>query len=194
MSDTPTLTFLGATGTVTGSKYLLEANGDRLLVDCGLFQGKKALRQRHWQPLPVEAASLDAVLLTHAHLDHGGYLPMLRKQGFNGPVFCTSGTAALARILLTDAGHLHEEDARYAERKGYSRHRPAKPLYTQAEAEASLGTLRPVAFREPVCWLKASPPHFILPDTFLARPRLSCASTGAASLSAATSAGLWTPS
>lgn len=150
MSHVPTLTFLGATGTVTGSKYLLEANGLRLLVDCGLFQGQKALRQRNWQTLPVEAASLDAVLLTHAHLDHSGYLPVLHKHGFSGPVYCTSGSAALARILLPDAGHLQEEDARYAERKGYSEHRPARPLYTQAEAEGSLDSLRLAAFREPV--------------------------------------------
>jgi metallo-beta-lactamase family protein len=149
-SAAPTLTFLGATGTVTGSKYLLEVNGLRLLVDCGLFQGRKLLRQRNWQPLPFDASSLDAVLLTHAHLDHSGYLPVLRKRGFTGPVYCTSGTAALARILLPDSGYLQEEDAHYANRKGFSRHRPAEPLYTKAEADACLDALRPIGFHQPV--------------------------------------------
>lgn len=141
-----TLTFLGATGTVTGSKYLLEANGARMMVDCGLFQGKKPLRQRNRQPLPFDAADLDAVLLTHAHLDHSGYLPVLRKCGFTGPVYCTSGTAALAHVLLPDSGYLQEEDARYANRKGFSKNQPALPLYTRDEAEACLDALRPTEF------------------------------------------------
>lgn len=150
MGSPPTLTFLGATGTVTGSKYLLETDGARVLVDCGLFQGKRPLRQRNWQPLPLDAASLDAVVLTHAHLDHSGYLPVLRKCGFAGPVYCTSGTAALVRILLPDSGYLQEEDARYANRKGFSKHRPALPLYTRADAEACLDALRPIRFNEAV--------------------------------------------
>lgn len=150
MTNPPTLTFLGATGTVTGSKYLLENNGIRVMVDCGLFQGKKALRERNWGALPFDASELDAVLLTHAHLDHSGYLPVLRKCGFTGPVYCTSGSAALARILLPDSGHLQEEDARYANRKGFSKHHPAVALYTQAEARASLDALRPLAFCEPI--------------------------------------------
>ncbi len=98
MSNSPTITFLGATGTVTGSKYLLEADDTRVLVDCGLFQGKKKLRLSNWKPFPVDAASLDAVLLTHAHLDHSGYLPVLIKAGFAGSVYCVSGTAALSRL------------------------------------------------------------------------------------------------
>lgn len=145
-----TLTFLGATGTVTGSKYLLETNGARVMVDCGLFQGKKPLRQRNRQPLPFDAADLDAVLLTHAHLDHSGYLPVLRKCGFTGPVYCTSGTAALAHVLLPDSGYLQEEDARYANRKGFSKHQPALPLYTRAEAEACLDALRPIEFNHTI--------------------------------------------
>ncbi len=150
MSHSPTLTFLGAAGTVTGSKYLIEDNGSCLLLDCGLFQGGKSLRQRNWQPLPVEATSLDAVLLTHAHLDHSGYLPVLRRQGFTGPVYCTSGSVALAQVLLPDAGYLQEEDARYANRQGFSKHRPARPLYSQADAETSLDALRPIGFHQPV--------------------------------------------
>lgn len=150
MISPPTLTFLGAAGTVTGSRYLLEVAGTRVLVDCGLFQGRRPLRQRNRQPLPLDAASLDAVVLTHAHLDHSGYLPVLRQRGFTGPVYCTSGTAALARILLPDSGYLQEEDARYANRKGFSKHQPVMPLYTQAEAEACLDALRPVGFGEPV--------------------------------------------
>jgi metallo-beta-lactamase family protein len=148
--NSPTITFLGAIGTVTGSKYLPEADGSRVLVDCGLFEGKKALRQNNWKPLPVDSASLDAVLLTHAHLDHSGYLPVLIKAGFTGPVHCTSGTAALAHVLLRDSGHLQEEDARYANRKGFSKHHPALPLYTKADAEASLTALRPVSFNQPI--------------------------------------------
>lgn len=150
MDSAPALTFLGATGTVTGSKYLLDANGTRILVDCGLFQGRRSVRQRNWQSLPFDIASLDAVLLTHGHLDHSGYLPVLRQAGFTGPVYCTSGTAALVRILLPDSGYLQEEDARYANRKGYSKHQPAKPLYTQAEAEGCLDALRAVGFGDPV--------------------------------------------
>lgn len=150
MGSLPTLTFLGAAGTVTGSKYLLQVAGTRVLVDCGLFQGRRPLRQRNRQPLPLDAASLDAVVLTHAHLDHSGYLPVLRQCGFTGPVYCTSGTAALARILLPDSGYLQEEDARYANRKGFSKHQPATPLYTRAEAEACLEALHPVGFGEPV--------------------------------------------
>ena len=137
-----TVTFLGAAGTVTGSKYLVTTPRARVLVDCGLFQGLKELRLRNWRPLPLDLASLDAVALTHAHIDHSGCLPLLVKQGFTGPVYCTAATQALCRILLPDAGHLQEEDARYANRKGFSKHHPALPLYTVEDAKNSLGHLK----------------------------------------------------
>ena len=139
------LSFLGAAGTVTGSKYLVEAAGRRLLVDCGLFQGYKALRLRNWAALPIEAASLDAVILTHAHLDHCGYLPRLVRDGFAGPVWCSEATQALCEILLPDSGRIQEEDAAYANRKGFSKHRPAMQLYTEAGARRCLEGLRPTA-------------------------------------------------
>lgn len=142
----PRITFHGATDTVTGSRYLVETDGARVLVDCGLFQGPKKLRLRNWAAPGFDAAALDAVILTHAHIDHSGYLPRLCKAGFRGPVFCTAGTRDLLQILLPDAGHLQEEEARLANRHGYSRHRPALPLYTRADAEASLERLAPVAF------------------------------------------------
>lgn len=137
-----TLQFLGAAGTVTGSRYLVEANGHRVLVDCGLFQGYKQLRERNWAPFPVEPASIDAVVLTHAHLDHSGYLPALVRQGFRGRIHCTQGSAALCGLLLPDSGHLLEEEAKYAARKGYSRHKEPLPLYTERDAELSLRQLQ----------------------------------------------------
>lgn len=140
------LQFLGGTGTVTGSKYLLEAGGLRILVDCGLFQGWKMLRLRNRAPLPVDPASIDAVVLTHAHLDHSGYLPLLVRDGFGGPVYCTAGTAELCGVLLPDSGRLQEEEATYANRRGFSRHDPALPLYTEADADACLRRLRPSEF------------------------------------------------
>jgi metallo-beta-lactamase family protein len=140
------LVFLGAAGTVTGSKYLLEVEGARYLIDCGLFQGGSEWKERNWEPFPIEATSLDAVLLTHAHLDHSGYLPRLVQQGFRGTIYATEATCALLKILLLDAAHLQEQDADYANRKGYSRHRPALPLYTVEEAERTLQLLKPVAF------------------------------------------------
>ncbi len=138
-----TLTFLGGAGTVTGSKYLVRHGGRALLVDCGLFQGYKPLRLRNWQPLPVAPAAVDAVLLTHAHLDHSGYLPLLARDGFAGPVFCTAGTRDLCAILLPDSGHLQEEDANYLNRHHLSQHEPALPLYTRLDAQHSLALLRP---------------------------------------------------
>jgi metallo-beta-lactamase family protein len=135
------LTFLGAAGTVTGSKYLLEANGERLLIDCGLYQGVKQLRLRNWRALPIEAKSLTAVILTHAHIDHSGFLPALVRDGFAGPAFCTPPTRDLCKILLPDAGRLQEEDAGYANRKGFSKHHPALPLYTEADAQLSTAAL-----------------------------------------------------
>ncbi len=142
------ITFLGGVGTVTGSKYLLEGDDARVLVDCGLFQGFKQLRRRNWAPPPVDVKRLDAVILTHAHLDHSGYLPLLIRNGFSGPVFCTGGTRDLCEILLPDSGHLQEQDAEFANRHGFSRHRPALPLYTKVDAEAALESFSPVPFHE----------------------------------------------
>lgn len=140
------LSFLGATGTVTGSRYLLEAAGKKILVDCGLFQGLKELRQRNWEPFPIDPRELDAIILTHAHLDHSGYLPVLVRQGFRGPVYATPATRDLAAILLPDSGKLQEEDAEYANRRGFSRHSPALPLYTLVEAQESLQYFEEVRF------------------------------------------------
>lgn len=140
------LTYLGATGTVTGSKYLVTVGTRKLLVDCGLFQGLKQLRLRNREPLPFDPASLDAVLLTHAHLDHTGYLPLLVRNGYRGPVYCTPATRDLCGILLPDSGHLQEEEAEFANRHGYSRHQPALPLYTEADARGSLAQLQGIDF------------------------------------------------
>jgi metallo-beta-lactamase family protein len=145
-----TLQFLGAAGTVTGSKHLLAIGDHRVLLDCGLFQGLKSLRLRNWAPPPFDPAQIDAVVLSHAHLDHSGYLPLLVRHGFRGPVFCTPGTADLARILLLDAAHINEEDAARANRYGYSKHTPALPLYTTAHAEAAIGLLSPAAPHRPI--------------------------------------------
>lgn len=146
----PKLTFLGGVGTVTGSKYLLEAAGKRILIDCGLFQGFKQLRLRNWKPLPLDISSLDAVILTHAHIDHSGYLPLLVKKGFSGPVFCTDATLDLCSILLPDSGYLQEKEADLANRYGFTKHKPAKPLYTKDEAEAALSYLQPVEFHKQI--------------------------------------------
>ena len=142
------LTFLGGVETVTGSKYLLEAGAKRILVDCGLFQGFKQLRLRNWAPLPVDPKTIDMVVLTHAHLDHTGYLPLLMKQGFTGPVICTEATRDLCVILLPDSGHLLEKDTEFANRHGFSKHHPALPLYTQKDAEAALESFKPIDFNE----------------------------------------------
>lgn len=142
------LTFLGAAGTVTGSKYLVENDTSRILIDCGLFQGYKQLRLRNWAPLPIDPSSIDAVILTHAHIDHSGYLPLLVKNGFTGPVICTPATHALCEILLPDSGYLHEKDAEYANRHGFSKHKPALPLYTQRDAENALSNFAPLSFNQ----------------------------------------------
>lgn len=148
--DPARLRFLGATDTVTGSRYLIESQDRRILVDCGLFQGYKRLRERNRVPFPVAPESIDAVLLTHAHLDHTGYLPALVRDGFSGPIHATSGTAELCTVLLPDAGHLQEEEARYAEYRGSSRHSPVRPLYTAEDALDALGHLRAHDFDSPL--------------------------------------------
>jgi len=140
----PRITFLGAAGTVTGSKYLIEAKGKRLLIDCGLFQGGKELTQRNWAALPQNPASIDFVALTHAHLDHTGYLPRLVSNGFRGPIFANAATQELCGLLLPDSAHLMEEDAEHATRHGYSSHKPALPLYTQDEAAETLKQFAPL--------------------------------------------------
>lgn len=132
------LHFLGGTGTVTGSKYLLDHGGKQLLVDCGLFQGLKQLRLRNWDALPLHASQVDAVLLTHAHIDHSGFVPRLVSGGFKGPVYCTAATRELCELLLPDCGRLQEEEADYANRHGQTRHKPALPLYTEEEARRAL--------------------------------------------------------
>ena len=146
----PSLTFLGAAGTVTGSKYLLDLGTHRILVDCGLFQGLKELRERNWQPLPIAPTAIDALILTHAHLDHCGYLPRLVAGGFRGRVFCTPGTKDLCSLVLPDSAKIQEEDAREANQQGYSRHKPALPLYTIADAARALTMLQPVGYNRPV--------------------------------------------
>ena len=138
----PTLRFLGAAGTVTGSRTLLDTGDERILIDCGMFQGRKNLRLMNWEPFPIEPQSIDAVLLTHAHLDHCGYLPRLVRMGFRGPVYCTENTRRLAEIVLADSAKLHEEQASHANRHGYSKHDPALPLYTRDDAERSLDSFR----------------------------------------------------
>jgi metallo-beta-lactamase family protein len=143
------LSFYGATQTVTGSRYLVTCGPRRVLVDCGLFQGYKHLRLKNWDRLPFDTGSVDAVLLTHAHLDHSGYLPRLVRGGFKGPIFATAATRELCGILLPDSGHLQEEQAQFANRHGFSRHTPALPLYTEKDAIACLKRFRTVAFDEP---------------------------------------------
>ena len=140
------LTFLGAARTVTGSKYLLQIDDERVLIDCGLFQGLKDLRRRNWAAFPIHPASLSAVLLTHAHIDHSGLLPRLVANGFRGPIYCTAATADLCSLVLPDAGRLQEEDARLANRHRFSRHTPALPLFTEADAYEVLTQLRVLPF------------------------------------------------
>lgn len=136
------ITFLGAAGTVTGSKFLLEVDGARILIDCGMFQGQKEIRQRNWQRFHVDPASIDAVVLTHAHIDHTGYLPRLVAEGFKGDVYGTPPTCDLAEILLEDSARIQEEDARYANKKKYTRHKPALPLYDSNDAQRAIHLLR----------------------------------------------------
>ena len=155
------LTFLGAAGTVTGSKHLIDTGTHRVLVDCGLFQGPKELRQRNWQPLPVAASAIDAIILTHAHLDHCGYIPRLVAEGFTGRVFCTAATRDLCTLVLPDAAHIQEEDARDANRYHYSKHNPALPLYTTQDAERALTQLQPVSYNTSVTVVSGLDVEFI---------------------------------
>jgi len=140
------LTFLGAVGTVTGSKYLLEIENKKILIDCGLFQGIRELRRRNWNPLPFKPENLDLVVLTHAHIDHSGYLPLLVKNGFKGPIYSTQATAELCSILLPDSGYLQEEEAKRANKYGYSKHHPARPLYTREDALHALKQFKTVDY------------------------------------------------
>ncbi|MCK5126329.1 MAG: MBL fold metallo-hydrolase [candidate division Zixibacteria bacterium] len=140
------ISFHGAAGTVTGSRHLLEINGHRLLIDCGMFQGRKKNRLKNWEVFPVTPSSIDRVLLTHAHIDHAGYLPRLVKNGFNGKVHCTHPTQELCDILLRDSAYLQEEDARWANKKGYSKHKPARPLYVVDDAKAAMKLFEPVHY------------------------------------------------
>ncbi|MDH4349866.1 MAG: MBL fold metallo-hydrolase [Gemmatimonadota bacterium] len=140
---TPTVRFLGAAGTVTGSKHLVDTGRSQVLLDCGLFQGLKQLRERNWAPPPIAAGEFEAVVLSHAHIDHSGYLPVLARHGFQGPIYCTPATADLLRLLLPDSAHLQEEQAEYANFRGFSRHKPALPLCTMEDAHAALELLRP---------------------------------------------------
>jgi metallo-beta-lactamase family protein len=158
---TASLEFLGAAGTVTGSKFLLETEGLRVLVDCGLYQGLKELRLRNWEPLPVEPGSIAHVVLTHAHIDHSGYLPRLSRDGFRGAVQATRGTADLLKILLPDSGRLQEEEAEYHNRRGTSRHRPALPLYTEDDAVRAAARVAGVGYGEPVTLTEAVSLSFV---------------------------------
>ncbi len=144
-----TLTFLGATGTVTGSKYLFEHRDSSILVDCGLFQGLKELRLRNWMPLKINVHELGAVVLTHAHIDHTGYLPRLIKQGYNKAIYCTEATRGLLQIMLLDSAHLQEEDAKYANKKGTSKHKPALPLYSMEDAKQTIKLLKGIPYDTP---------------------------------------------
>ncbi|WP_152190028.1 MBL fold metallo-hydrolase RNA specificity domain-containing protein [Georgenia satyanarayanai] len=146
MGEPVVLTFLGGAGTVTGSKFLVDGPGGRRLVDCGLFQGERQWRRRNWEPFPVDPASIGDVVLTHCHLDHCGYLPVLVREGFGGPVRMTEGTAALTEIVLRDSAHLNERDAENAARGGYSRHDPPLPLYTTADTERAVARFAVIPF------------------------------------------------
>lgn len=141
-----TLTFLGAAGTVTGSRFLLEHDRHRYLIDCGLFQGSRKMKAKNWEPFPVDPSTIEAVLLTHAHIDHVGYLPRLVAQGYRGPIYATRATSSLLELLLPDAAYLQEQEATYANKKGYSRHKPALPLFTSKDAEQALRLIQPFPF------------------------------------------------
>ncbi|WP_425399056.1 MBL fold metallo-hydrolase [Aeoliella sp.] len=141
MNEQHTLQFLGAAGTVTSSKHLLKVGGKQVLLDCGLFQGLKELRLRNWQLPPFQPSEIDAFVLSHAHIDHSGYLPLLVRRGFRGSLYCTPATRSLLKIMLPDSAHIQEEEAAYANRKGFSKHRPAEALYTARDAQNALKLL-----------------------------------------------------
>ena len=155
------ISFFGATGTVTGSKYLFDDGETSTLVDCGLFQGFKQLRLRNWQPLPFDPKRVSSVVLTHAHIDHSGYLPLLVRNGFSGHIYCSKATKDLCEILLPDAAHLQEEEARYANLRGFSKHKPALPLYTNGDAERALHSFHAVDFDRPVHLSPTSTARFL---------------------------------
>lgn len=140
------ITFFGAADTVTGSRHLIDTGGVRVLLDCGMFQGYKVHRERNWEPVPPELRRLDAVIVSHAHLDHSGWLPVLVREGYQGPIWCTPATAELLKVMLLDSAHLQEQEARRANRGGYSRHEVARPLYTTREAQRALALLRTLPF------------------------------------------------
>jgi metallo-beta-lactamase family protein len=143
------ITFLGATQTVTGSRFLVEEDGVRALVDCGLFQGPRIWKERNWEDPPIDPASIDCIILTHAHIDHSGFLPRYVKLGFKGPIYCTAATAELLELMLPDSGHLQEEDAEFANRQGKSRHTIALPLYTEQDAWQACKLTKEVDFYAP---------------------------------------------
>jgi metallo-beta-lactamase family protein len=145
-----TLQFLGATRTVTGSRFVVKAGKSQVMVECGLFQGLKELRLKNWEPLLVDPESLEALILTHAHIDHSGYLPRLVRDGFQGPVYASSGTTDLCKLLLPDSAELQEEDAKFANRQGFTKHKPALPLYTVKDAKAALKLFVPVKYHDVV--------------------------------------------
>ncbi len=147
-SKSASLTFLGAAGTVTGSRFLLSLRNRKYLIDCGLFQGHRALEEQNWVPFPVAADQIDGILITHTHVDHTGFLPRLVREGFVGPIYATQATCELLKIVLPDSGHLQEQEAEFANKKGYSHHKPALPLYTVTDAEETLNKLRPVFFHQ----------------------------------------------
>jgi metallo-beta-lactamase family protein len=167
-----TISFLGATDTVTGSRFLVSSNQSKVLVDCGLFQGLKSIRKKNWDPFPVDVKTIDAVVLTHAHLDHCGYLPLLARQGYENPIFATNYTAELAAVILHDSAHLQMEDAKYAAKKGYSKHEIPLPLYNADDAENALRLFKRTDFHKrtqvaPDAWVTWFPSGHILGSSFL---------------------------
>jgi metallo-beta-lactamase family protein len=167
-----TITFLGATDTVTGSRFLVTSSLSKVLVDCGLFQGVKSIRKKNWDPFPVDVKTIDSVVLTHAHLDHCGYLPLLARQGFENPIFATNYTAELASVILHDSAHLQMEDAKYAAKKGYSKHEIPLPLYNVDDTEKALRLFMRIAFHSriqvaPDAWATWYPSGHILGSAFL---------------------------